>query len=1065
MPLHYKVSLYTIAFALGFLVLPLPAQRATASIAGTLTDPSGSALPDAAVAATNVGTGATQTTKSDSQGRYRLAELPVGEYRVEVTKEGFQRVVHSGIVLTVGAESIVDFSAPVGQATQTISVNAEVSTVNTTSAQLSTLVDQTQLRELPLNGRNIEQLVLLAPGVSNFTGIFQGPFYGGGFTYSVAGARPNGQAELLDDTDVQNYFAHGAGAGSLNTAMGIDAVGEFQILTNTYSSQFGGNGSVLNEVTKSGTNTLHGSGYGFLRNSALDARSFFDKASPAPFRRGQFGGTLGGPIKKDKMFFFVNYEGLRQALGETRIISVPDNNARLGYLPTGASGALQCVNNTAIVYPDPACANTIPKAIQPYLSFYDRVPRPTTVIGGGIGQETLNPVQTGSENYVIGRYDWMLSAKDSMFARYLGDFARLFEPTGGPLPNIWPSISRNRNQFATIEEKHIISNSVINSARFAFSRPFQNSDTGVNSYPLFQYFPGKGLVDGSMAITGLSGFGTAAPGPWHFGQNKFAIGDDIYWNRGAHTLRFGGEAKRVQSNVWSPVPGDGGWTFQSLSLFLQGTPFSFSGILPDANGNPQSDAARGFREWDFALYFQDDWKLSPSFTLNLGVRYSPTTNPTEVSNKLSSIVNAPFGGYVSVPHVYASNPSLHNFDPRVGFAWDVFKNHRTSLRGGFGIFHNLIGPRDFAAEYYNNPPFKTGTQFNPTFPLIFSAVSPTQPTQSFGLDYHLGTTPYVEQWNLSLQHELIKDTVISVAYVGSHGLHQIEETDANPPVPNVLPDGELQFSQLVNGRIVMNPFINPAYGALQIGYSSGFSKYNSAQLSVNRRLTGNWQAQLSYTYAECTDNGSGSYLVDGGTILANPFNAKYDVGWCAYYNRHTITVNSTYTLPFKRNKFLQGWQVSGIFSGHTGYPVNITDGFSQAYSGGGANRPNVAPGCDPAAASGDRVKHFFNTACFSLPAVGLLGNLGRNTLIGPGFTDLDGSLSKSTKLPKISEQFAIQFRAEFFNILNHANFAAPASGLFVQGANGGGNPNPTAGQITAVTNPGRQIQFGLKVLF
>jgi len=1058
------------AFTLGLSLIlliaaPLGAQRAAATISGTLKDPSGSVVPDAAVRATNAGTGAVQATTSDSQGRYRIAELPVGIYRVQVEKPGFQTVVHTGVELTVGSESVVDFSLPVGQATQTISVEAEVSNVNTTSAQLSTLIEQTQLRELPLNGRNIEQLVLLAPGVSNFTGIFQGPFYGGGFTYSVAGARPNGQAELLDDTDVQNYFAHGAGAGSLNTAMGIDAVGEFQILTNTYSAQFGGNGSALNEVTKSGTNSFHGSGYGFLRNSAFDARNFFDKASPAPFRRGQFGGTLGGPIKKDKIFFFTNYEGLRQALGETRIISIPDSNAHNGYLP--ASGVLQCVNNPAIVYPDPACAGTIPKAIQQYLAFYDRFPRPATLIGGGIGQETLNPVQTGSENYVIARYDWTISQADSLFVRYLGDFARLFEPTGGALPTVWPSLSRNRNQFATVGEKHIFSGNLIQSARFAFSRPFQGSNTGVNSYPLFQYFPGKGLVDGSMAITGLTGFGTAAPGPWHFVQNKFALGDDLYWNRGAHTLKFGGEAKRVQSNVWSPVPGDGGWSFQSLALFLQGAPFSFSGILPDAAGNPQSDAFRGFREWDFALYAQDDWKISPSFTLNLGFRYEPTTNGIEVGNKLHSIVNAPYGGYVAVPNIYASNPSLHNFDPRIGFAWDLFRNHKTSLRGGFGLFHNIIGPRDYAAEYYNNPPFKTGTQFNPTFPVIFSAVSPTQPTQSFGLDYYLHSTPYVAQWNVSVEHEIFNNTVLSVAYVGSHGVHQIEETDANPPVPNVLPNGQLQFSQLIGGRIVMNPFINPAYGALQIGYAGGFSKYNSAQLSVKRRLTANWQAQLSYTYSECTDDGSGSYLVDGGTTLANPFNAAYDTAWCAYYNRHTVTVNSTYTLPLGRNKLLSGWQVSGILTFHNGYPVNITDGFSQAYSGGGANRPDVAPGCsnNPIATTGDKVKHYFATSCFTLPAVGLLGDLGRNTLIGPNFTDLDTSLSKNTRVPKISEQFAVQFRAEFFNVLNHANFGAPASGLFVQGPNGTGLPNPTAGQITSTTNPGRQIQFGLKILF
>ena len=1048
---------------------PLAAQRTTATISGTITDASGASVPAVTVHAISDDTGASQATVTDSQGRFRVAQLPVGTYHVQVEKAGFQSEVKTGIVLSVGNETVVDFGLTVGQATQTVSVVAEASAVNTTTAELSTLIEQKQLRELPLNGRNIEQLVLLAPGVSNYTGIFQGPFYGGGFTYSVAGARPNGQAELLDDTDIQNYYAHGAGAGSLNTAMGIDAVGEFQILTNTYSAQFGGNGSVLNEVTKSGTNAVHGSAYGFLRNSAFDARNYFDKAKPAPFRRGQFGGTLGGPIKKDKMFFFVNYEGLQQALGETKVISLPDNNAHLGYVaPTSGNTTPICVNNATIIFPNPVCASTIPASVQPFLAFYDKFyPRPTTSIGGGVGQETLNPVQTGQENYIIGRYDWTLSAKDSIFARYLGDFAQLFEPTGGNLPGIWPSISRNRNQFGTVEERHIISNSLINSVRVAFSRPFQDSNTGVNTYPLFQFFPGKGLVDGSMAIGGLTGFGTAAPGPWHFVQNKLAFGDDVYWNKGSHTIKFGVEAKHVQSNVWSPVPGDGGWTFNSLTLFLQGTAASFAGILPDAAGNPQADAARGFRDWEFAFYAQDDWKLSPRITINAGLRYQPTTNPTEVGNKLQSIIHAPFGGYVAVPNVYASNPSLHNLDPRIGLAWDIFGDHKTSLRAGFGIFHSILGPRDFAAEYYNNPPFKTGTQFNPNFPAIFSAVSATAPTQSFGLDYFLPTTPSVEQWNISIQREVVKNTVLTVAYVGSHGLHQIEENDANYPIPTKTATGQLQFSQLIGGKIVMNPLINPAFSTLQIGYGNGFSKYNSLQLSLRRQLTSNWTAQASYTYASCVDNGSGSYLVDGGTVLANPLDPGYDVGWCAYFNRQNLTANSSYTLPLGKSAFLTGWQLSGVMTARTGYPVTITDGFSQAFSGGGANRPNLVAGCsnNPKNTTGDITQSYFDKTCFSLPAVGVLGNLGRNTLIGPGFVNLDTSLSKTTRIPKISEQFAVQFRAEFFNILNHPNFGAPAAGVFVQGANGGGSLNPTAGRITTTSNAARQIQFGLKIMF
>src|SRR5262249_50199935 len=308
---------------------PMSAQRSTANVLGTVTDSFGAVISAAMVSARNVDTGVTQTATSDSAGRYRLADLPVGTYDVQSENPGFQIVVHKGVTLAIGSELVVDFSLPVGQLTEAVTVEGQVSTVETTSAALSNLVEPTQIRELPLNGRNYEQLILLAPGVQTIGNVTKGLYYGAANAFSVSGSRANGQQELMDDTDVNDYMNRGSGAGVLATSMGVDAIAEFQTLTNTYGAQYGGNGAVMNAVSKSGTNTFHGSAYEFPRNSALDARNFYE-TTKAPFKRNQFGGTLGGPIKKDKMFFFFNYEGLRQSLGETKTYTVLDANARQG---------------------------------------------------------------------------------------------------------------------------------------------------------------------------------------------------------------------------------------------------------------------------------------------------------------------------------------------------------------------------------------------------------------------------------------------------------------------------------------------------------------------------------------------------------------------------------------------------------------------------------------------------------------------------------------------------------------------------------------------------------------
>lgn len=1066
---------------------PLQAQESTGGIQGTVKDPTGAVIPGAAVRATDTATGRLQNTTTDARGFYQFPALAIGNYEVRCEKQGFKVGVEQGIVLTVASQRVVDFSLQVGESAQSVTVSANALQVNTTSAQVSTLIDQQQISQLPLNGRDIEQLVLLAPGVNTYTGIFQGPFYGGGFTYTVAGARPNGQGEMLDGTDVQDYFDHGAGAGALNTAMGVDAISEFRLLTDTYSAQYGGNGSELVEVTKSGTNSFHGTAYEYLRNSVFDANNYFNNnagVARPPFRRNQFGGAIGGPIRKNKLFFFTNYEGLREATGESDIISIPDANTHQGYVPNSKGGYV-CANAPAIVYPSAACANTIPASILPFLNFYNKFfPVPTAsqelLSGGqptGVGQETLTPTQTGNEDYVVGRIDWNISSKDSMFTRYLGDFARLYEPSGGTLPTVWPSLSRNRNQFFTVEERHIFSPNLLNAVRFFFSRPFQDSATGINSYPLFQYYPGQGLVDGGMSISGMTGFGTAAPGPWHFIQNKFAGGDDVIWTKGNHTLHLGGQVERIQNNVWSPVPGSGSWAFQSLTQFLTAIPFDYNGILENSAGIALSDATRDFREIDYELYGQDDWKVSQNLTLNFGLRWTPTTNPVDTAGNLHSIANAPFGGYVNVPHVFASNPSLMNLDPRIGFAYSPSFDPKAAVRAGFGMFHNIIAARDFAAEYYNNPPFSSGTVFNPgTFPTPPVGVSSNvPPTQSFGLDYHIGSTPYAEQWNLTFQREMVRNTILSLAYVGSHGVHQLAENDVNYPVPTVLPGGTLQFStlQTVNGKtaIAMNPTRNPAFGPLQIADLNGWWKYNSLQVAVDT-MHGNWQGHLSYTYSACRDNDSGSYLVDGGTVFSNPLNFNADNAWCSYYLRNSITLNGVYLLPFKGNQWIEGWQMTGIFTYHSGFPASLSDGFAQAFSGGGANRPNVVANCNPNKANSTQGRGVFlvNTSCFTVPPVGQLGNLGRNSFIGPSYVDSDMGVMKMTKVPSISEQFAVQLRAEAFNLFNNVNFANPNGSLFVQAtsngnATGGAFPSPIGGQVFGIVGNPRQLQFSIRILF
>lgn len=1030
-------------------------QSTTGTILGTVKDQSGGVLPGVSVTVKNTDTGATREVVTDDGGRYKATALTLGNYTAEAGLAGFQTEVRSGIKLTIGREAQVDFTLGVGEISEKVQVTGDAPIVETTNTAITALVDDKTIRDLPLNGRSFSDLVTLQMGAVPQVLGAKSSASGFGLKISVSGARPSENSFLLDGNFV-NDALNNTPAGATGYFLGVETLREFTVMSNTFSAEYGQSaGAIVNAVTKSGTNELHGSAFYFHRNSALDARNFFDRntrdplnrSNPPPFRRHQFGGVIGGPIIKNKTFFFGGYEGLREFLATTQVATTLTAGIRSQAVP----------------------------GIVPYLVLF---PLPNgQILSSQTGEYLFPSPKTSREHNFVNKIDHTFSDKDSMFVRYTFDDADVLLPGLNFREGL-----QTRAQYITVEEKKVMSAALLNVARFGFNRSSISDDdhpqldvTKLSLVPsAFSAIPSLGLGQlGNFGVTGTSipglGNGSAVPRVYHF--NLFEYSDTLSYLKGAHSFKFGADIKRVQSNLVSPQRLYGTITFNSIADFLAGNLGVFQYVKPG------SDAIRGIRFTAMGFFAQDDIRVSNKLTVNLGLRYEPSTEHSEVNGKMANLRDPLHDATLTVGPLFL-NPTKKNWAPRVGIAWDPFGDGKTSIRAGFGIFYNIQMSELDRITATSNPPFTVVSAFNgpARFPFnfndILSGAQPTAPALET-IDYH-AKQPYRLQYNLNIQREIVKDTSLTIGYVGARGIHLFRPIgNINQALPIAPPDNSRPYPYFfpVGARPA-----NPNFGPVVYRVTDADSYYNSFQLNLNKRFSHGFQVQGAYTFSKSIDDSSKQIRGPGETSNVadgmNPFDARADRGLSEFDSTHHASINYTYDLPGQgmqgmAGKVVGGWQVGGIMTFGSGLPFNVLAGYDtcrclNGASGGagGTNntRPDLAPGANNNPVLGGPDK-YFDPSVFLAPPTGYYGNLGRNTLRIPGVADVDFSLTKKTA---INEKVSAQFRAEIFNIFNRANFGAPNASIFQGSA---AVRNASVARISATTTTSRQIQFGLKLVF
>jgi outer membrane receptor protein involved in Fe transport len=1054
MPAAQRSSFCVAALALSLLSSSAVwGQTATATLVGRVQDQAGAALAGAEITLTQEATGQERVVTSDAQGGYVFLLLPVGEYTISAERSGFQKLVRRGVVLQVDQRAALDLVLKVGQATETVDVRAGVSLLQTESASVGTVIDRNKVVTLPLNGREFQQLALLVPGAVPPAQGSSLSFRGG---FNVAGARESANYFLLDGVDNNN-----SSANQYTFRPSIDMIEEFKVQTNSYSAEFGrGAGAQINLITKSGTSRYHGNVFEFLRNSALDAKNFFDLPGKIPsFKRNQFGATFGGPLVlprvydgREKSFFFLSYEGLRLRQGVTRAAAVP--------LPAMLVGDFSSLLNRAtpirILDPNtrqPFANNIIPAA---------RI----SSIGQAIARAFPAPNNPADavRNYVSSlsrpndydqfsaRVDQRVNERASFFVRYSinqDEQLDVFDGLIGTINTNLPGFGRldgQRTQSLSVSYTHIITPRTVNELRLGYNR-LRQSRFPENATDFVSRFGLRGIVNEprdygfpAIRVTGFDPLGDSTQLPQGRSDNTFHIIDNLSLNRGAHTLKAGVDIRPFQSNNFNASFARGDFRFTGLYTGY-GLADLLLGLVAQST-RAQGDPVRGRRQKSYGAYVQDDWRVNNRLTLNLGLRYELNPPLTEAFNRMSTFDPATRG--IVIAGVSSGGKSVYNWDknnlaPRFGFAWTP--TQKTVVRGGYGVFYDLLIVGNELGALFFNTPFRTTENYTGSLATPVTLADPF-PARLLGAGAIAPNAvqrdlrnSYLQQFSFGLQRELLSDLLVEASYVGSKGTKLLRTRNINQAV---LGAGTINARRLYQG-----------FGNITARESSANSIYHSLQLRAEKRWARGLSFLTSYTWSKAIDDSSG---VPASTATSNSPQNSYDLraerGLSEFDSRHRFVFSNIYALPFGEHWLTGGWQLSSIVALQSGRPFSPRIGRDVSNTGQLQDRPNLVG--NPKLDDPDPAR-WFNTSAFVIQPNNNFGTAGRNILTGPGYANIDASLSKTFRF---GEQRQLEFRTEVFNLFNHPNFDLP-------------NATADSAQFGSVfsAGPARQIQFGLKLAF